>query len=93
MKITTTFGTFKIIQLESDKDELLIVSSWSTLVRFFESKRVFRVNQNESEFGVYVCKQECAELLTCLIKVIDTNDIDGGIPPQKSIFYLANNLA
>jgi hypothetical protein len=36
---------------------------WSDIVKYFGSTRFFLVNQKESSFGIYVCKQESAELI------------------------------
>jgi len=93
MQITTSFGTFKIIQLVSDKDELLIVSKWDSLVHLFESKRVFRLNQEDPSFGVYLCKQECAEILNHLIKTLDYRDWDQLNSTPKERYFSVGNLA
>ncbi|UJP65628.1 hypothetical protein [Mongoliitalea daihaiensis] len=93
MQITTTYGTFKIIQLVSDKDELLMVSKWDSLVRIFESKRVFRLNQDDTSFGVYLCKQECAEILNHLIKTLDYKEWENFHSAPKERFFSTNNLA
>ncbi|AFL84141.1 hypothetical protein Belba_1529 [Belliella baltica DSM 15883] len=74
MEITCTFGSFKIMQTMENKDELLIVSKWKSLSKVFGSSRIFMINKKESVFGVYVCKQECAETLIELIKSIDYRD-------------------
>ncbi|MCH7405373.1 hypothetical protein [Belliella aquatica] len=76
MEITCTFGSFKIMQTMENKDELLIISKWKSLSKVFGSSRIFMINKEDSIFGVYVCKQECAETLIELIKSIDYRDWD-----------------
>ena len=74
MKINTSSGNFTIIQTRKNQDELLILGSWSDIVRHFGSTRVFLINSAKSSFGIYVCKQECAEFMSQLIKNMDSND-------------------
>jgi len=74
MKITSSKGNFKIIQTKKNHDELLILGSWSDIVRHFGSSRAFLINRKESSFGIYVCKQECAEFMSKLIQDMDSND-------------------
>ncbi|MBY5952205.1 hypothetical protein OU792_13180 [Algoriphagus sp. NF] len=74
MKISSQLGNFKIIQTIKDRDELLILGSWADLVKLFDSKRTFRVNENQNLFGIYVCKQECAEFLTRILQDIDYHE-------------------
>ncbi len=76
MKISTSIGTYKIIQTIRNQDELLILSSWESLARLFKSQRIFLVNKKESIFGTYLGKQECAETLLELVKKIDYRDWD-----------------
>lgn len=76
MEITCTYGSFKIVQKTENKDELLILSKWKSLSKVFGSNRIFMINKEDSIFGVYVCKQECAETLIELIKSIDYRDWD-----------------
>jgi hypothetical protein len=47
---------------------------WSDIVKYFGSTRLFLVNQKESSFGIYVCKQEYAELMSELIQTMDLKD-------------------
>lgn len=74
MKITCSKGNFKIIQTRVNQDELLVLGTWSDIVRHFGSTRAFLINRKESSFGVYVCKQECSEFMSKLIQDIDSND-------------------
>jgi hypothetical protein len=74
MKITCSKGNFKIIQTKMNQDELLVLGSWSDIVRHFGSIRVFLINREESTFGIYVCKQECAEFMSKLIQDLDSNN-------------------
>lgn len=76
MKISTTIGDFKIIQTAKNRDELLILGSWSDLVSSFDSARAFMVNKDTQLFGVYLCKQECVEFITKAIQQIDFKDWD-----------------
>jgi hypothetical protein len=74
MKITCSKGNFKIIQMKANQDELLVLGSWSDLVRCFGSIRVFLINREESTFGIYVCKQECADFMSKLIQDMDCSN-------------------
>lgn len=74
MKISSQFGNFKIIQTIKDRDELLVLGNWTDLVKLFDSKRTFRVNEQENLFGIYVCKQECAEFLAKMLQKIDYHE-------------------
>ncbi len=74
MKIASSNGNFKIIQTIKNRDELLILGTWTNLVKHFGSARTFLVNQKESLFGIYVCKQECSEFMTKLIQDIDYHE-------------------
>jgi hypothetical protein len=76
MKISTSFGTYKIIQTLRNQDELLILSKWDSLTRLFDREKIFLVNPKESIFGTYMGKQECAIALLELIKHIDYRDWD-----------------
>ncbi len=76
MNITTSRGSYQIIQTVKNQDELLILANWMDLARLFDSKRIFLVNKKESLFGIYLCKQECAQKLFELIKNIDYKDWD-----------------
>ena len=74
MKISSLQGNFKIIQTIKNRDELLVLGSWKDLVRMFDSSRTFLVNRSESLFGIYLCKQECAEFMNKIIKEIDYHE-------------------
>lgn len=74
MKISSPTGDFKIIQTIKNRDELLILGSWQNLVKVFDSNRTFLVNKNESLFGIYLCKQECAEFMNKIIQEIDYHE-------------------
>ncbi|WPR74616.1 hypothetical protein [Algoriphagus sp. NG3] len=74
MKISSSKGRFKVIQTIKNRDELLILGSWSDLVRIFDSNRTFLVNKQESIFGIFLCKQECAEFMTKIIQEIDYHE-------------------
>ncbi|PZX46364.1 hypothetical protein [Algoriphagus chordae] len=74
MKISSPIGDFKIIQTIKNRDELLILGSWQNLVKAFDSSRTFLVNRNDSLFGIYVCKQECAEFMNKIIQDIDYHE-------------------
>jgi len=76
MKISSSLGNFKIIQTAQNKDELLLLGSWKDLVRLFDSSRAFLVNRTENTFGVYLCKQECADFLGKMLQQIDYNEWD-----------------
>ena len=76
MKISCTFGVFKIIQSISKSDELLMISDWESLVRIFDSKRVFMVSIEHRVFGVYLGRQECSEIFNKLLKNIELLDLD-----------------
>ncbi|MCH7413283.1 hypothetical protein MM213_07305 [Belliella sp. R4-6] len=76
MEITCAFGTFKVVQTVKNKDELLIISKWKSLCSVFGSNRIFLINKKEEIFGIYICKQECAEKLINLIKSIEYKDWD-----------------
>ena len=74
MKISSCQGEFKVIQTIKNRDELLVLGSWKDLVRLFDSSRTFLVNKNESLFGLYLCKQECAEFINKIIQDIDYHE-------------------
>ncbi|MEB2779453.1 hypothetical protein [Algoriphagus persicinus] len=74
MKISCLQGDFKIIQTIKNRDELLVLGSWKNLVRIFDSSRTFLVNKSESLFGIYLCKQECAEFMNKIIQDIDYHE-------------------
>ncbi len=74
MKISSLQGDFKIIQTIKNQDELLVLGAWKDLVRMFDSNRTFLVNKNESLFGIYLCKQECAEFMNKIIQEIDYHE-------------------
>ncbi|MBW3467838.1 hypothetical protein [Arthrospiribacter ruber] len=76
MKISSTFGDFKITQSISKSDELLMMSDWESLVRIFDSKRVFMVSSKERIFGVYLSRQECADIFCKFLKNIELLDLD-----------------
>lgn len=86
MKISTSFGTYKIIQTLRNHDELLILSRWDSLTRLFDSEKIFLVNPKESIFGAYLGKQECASTLLELIKHIDYRDWDHLDLDKESFF-------
>jgi hypothetical protein len=87
MKITSSKGNFKIIQTKKNQDELLILGTWMDIVRHFGSTRAFLINREESSFGIYVCKQECAEFMSKLIQDLDSNDWE-----DFSMDYQARNF-
>mgnify|MGYP006205758671 CR=1 FL=1 len=74
MKISSLNGSFKIIQTVKNQDELLVLGSWSDLVKIFDSKRTFCVNRKDGLFGIYLCKQECADLMVYLVQHIDYHE-------------------
>ncbi|SFO19268.1 hypothetical protein SAMN04488519_104235 [Algoriphagus ornithinivorans] len=74
MKISSAVGEFKILQTVKNRDELLVLGSWNDLVRLFDSSRTFLVNRTENLFGLYLCKQECADFLTKILQQIDNQD-------------------
>ena len=74
MKITSPKGNFKIIQTIKNRDELLILGSWSDIVNQFESDRTFLVNKSEGLFGIYLCKKECNDFINQLMMSIDYNE-------------------
>lgn len=74
MKIASLHGNFKIIQTIKNRDELLILGNWNELVKIFDSKRAFLVDKSTSLFGVYICKQECADFMCRIIQDIDYNE-------------------
>ncbi len=74
MKISSLQGDFKIIQTIKNRDELLVLGAWKDLVRMFDSSRTFLVNKSESLFGIYLCKQECAEFMNKIIQDIDYHE-------------------
>jgi hypothetical protein len=74
MKISSINGSFKIIQTVKNRDELLVLGSWLDLVKVFDSGRIFCVEKKEGLFGIYLCKQECAELMAHLIQNIDYHE-------------------
>lgn len=74
MKISSLQGDFKVIQTIKNRDELLVLGSWKDLVRMFDSSRTFLVNKSESLFGIYLCKQECAEFMNKIIQDIDYHE-------------------
>jgi hypothetical protein len=74
MKIISAQGNFKIIQTIKNRDELLVLSSWTNLVKHFGSERPFMLNQKESVFGIYICKQECSDFMSKLIQDIDYHE-------------------
>jgi hypothetical protein len=87
MKIASSKGNFKIIQTKINQDELLVLGSWSDIVRHFGSTRAFLINREQSSFGIYVCKQECAEFMSKLIQDLDTNDWE-----DLTLDYTAKNI-
>jgi hypothetical protein len=74
MKINCSKGNFKVIQTKKNHDELLILGSWSDIVKYFGSSRAFLINRKDSSFGIYICKQECADFMSKLIQDMDSND-------------------
>ncbi|MEB2774783.1 hypothetical protein SYJ56_05665 [Algoriphagus sp. D3-2-R+10] len=74
MKISSVQGNFKVIQTIKNRDELLVLGSWKDLVRLFDSSRTFLVNRSESLFGIYLCKQECAEFMNKIVQDIDYHE-------------------
>ncbi|PZX59805.1 hypothetical protein LV84_01014 [Algoriphagus ratkowskyi] len=74
MKISSLQGEFKVIQTIKNRDELLVLGSWKDLVQMFDSSRTFLVNKSESLFGIYLCKQECAEFMNKIIQGIDYHE-------------------
>jgi len=74
MKISSHQGDFKIIQTMKNRDELLVLGSWNNLIRIFDSNRTFLVNRVDSLFGIYLCKQECAEFMNRIIQDIDYHE-------------------
>jgi len=74
MKISSPTGDFKIIQTIKNRDELLVLGSWQNLVKVFDSNRTFLVNKSDSLFGIYLCKQECAEFMNKIIQEIDYHE-------------------
>ncbi|PRY89151.1 hypothetical protein [Mongoliibacter ruber] len=76
MKINSTFGDFKIIQSISKADELLMMSDWESLVRIFDSNRVFMVSSKDRIFGVYLSRQECSDVLGKFLKNIELLDLE-----------------
>ena len=74
MKISSLNGSFKIIQTIKNQDELLVLGTWADLVKIFDSKRAFCIDKKEGLFGIYLCKQECLELMTYLIQNIDYHE-------------------
>ncbi|WP_026956396.1 hypothetical protein [Algoriphagus vanfongensis] len=91
MKISSTFGNFRIIQTIQNKDQLLVIGTWADLVKLFDSGRTFLVNKPEQLFGVYLCKQECAEFLVKLLQDIDYKEFEK-LKMEQNLFdkhYLA----
>lgn len=86
MKISSLQGDFKIIQTIKNRDELLVLGSWKDLVRIFDSGRTFLVNKSESLFGIYLCKQECAEFMNKIIQDIDYHEWED-FNIEKSTIY------
>ncbi|WP_075350140.1 hypothetical protein [Algoriphagus marinus] len=74
MKITSSHGNFKIIQTIKNRDELLVLASWSNLVKQFGSERIFLINEKDSLFGIYICKQECSDFMSKMIQNIDYHE-------------------
>ncbi|GAB2476987.1 hypothetical protein [Algoriphagus taiwanensis] len=74
MNISSLNGTFKIIQTVKNQDELLVLGSWADLIKIFDSKRTFCVDKQKGLFGIYLCKQECADLLAYLVQNIDYHE-------------------
>ncbi|EPA00061.1 hypothetical protein A33Q_0229 [Indibacter alkaliphilus LW1] len=86
MKISSTFGDFKIIQSISKSDELLMMSDWESLVRIFDSKRVFMVSKKDRVFGAYLGRQECSEIFCKLLKNIELLDLDSVSIENTTLF-------
>lgn len=91
MDITCTYGAYKIIQTIKNRDELLILSEWGSLNRLFESSRIFLINKKKALFGVYLCKQECAQKIIDLMENIDYQDWDQLKP--DSVHFLGSFIA
>ena len=91
MKISTPKGNFKIIQTIKNRDELLVLGSWTDIVNSFESKRAFLVNKAEGLFGIYLCKQECNSFIAKLMQGIDYNEWEDFRLEEQNSFqkYLA----
>jgi L-rhamnose mutarotase len=70
MKITSSQGNYKVIQTIKNRDELLVLGSWTNLVKQFGSERTFLLDQENSVFGIYICKQECSNFMSKLIQDI-----------------------
>ena len=76
MKISSSKGNFNITQTKKNRDELLVLGDWSDITRHFGGNRTFLVNRKDAVFGVYMCKQECAEFMSKLIQEIGFNDLE-----------------
>ncbi len=86
MKISSTFGDFKITQSISKPDELLIMSDWNSLVRIFDSSRTFMVSSKDKVFGVYLSRQECADVFCKLLKNIELLDLESVSIENTTLF-------
>jgi len=70
MKISLVKRKFKIISKRRWTRELLVLGSWSEIVRHFGSIRVFLINPRRLPLlEFYVCKQECADLVQTYSKI------------------------
>ncbi len=86
MRISSLKGNFKVVQTIKNRDELLVLGSWSDLVRVFDSNRTFLVNKQESIFGIFLCKQECADFMAKIIQEIDYHEWEDFTLDQPILF-------
>lgn len=77
MQIYSILGDFKVIQTIKNRDELLVLGTYEDLGRAFDSNRIFLFNPSESLFGIYLCKQECAEFMNDIIQDIHYHEWEG----------------
>lgn len=54
----------------------MVLGNWKNLVGLFDSNRTFLVDKSSSLFGVYICKQECADFMCKIIQDIDYHEWD-----------------
>lgn len=53
-----------------------MMSDWESLVRIFDSNRVFMVSSKDRIFGVYLSRQECSDVLGKFLKNIELLDLE-----------------
>lgn len=77
MIINSLYGTFSINSSEKDQDKLIVKSDMKeSLMRIFDSKRIFHSEIDGSSYFVTLCKQEFADSVIMMIKEVNYSDFN-----------------